>query len=121
MHAHTIHMCIQINIHTPLTLVCTLIYTYMYICTHKVAPQRKRAKQKKQWRAFDSFIKYQAEADECFQKQEEEGLSRQVELEEKRQHENREHELRIIQMLMQGFQRGSYYDYSTGGGYIHDY
>ena len=47
-------------------------------------------------------MKYQVEADECFQKQEEERWSRQVELEEKRQRENREHELRMIQMLAQG-------------------
>ena len=72
-------------------------------------------------RAFESFMKYQVEADERFQKQEEERWSRQVELEEKRQRKNREHELRMIQMLAQGFQRGSYYDYSTGGGYDHDY
>ena len=34
-------------------------------------------------RAFESFMKYQVEADEHFQKQEEERWSRQVELEEK--------------------------------------
>ena len=67
--------------------------------------------------AFDSFMKFQAEADERFQKQEEERWKRQVELEEKRQRENREHELQMMQMLG----RGSYYNYSTGGGYDHDY
>ena len=75
----------------------------MYICTHKVAPQRKRPRiekkskaEKAMVRAFDSFMKYQAEADEPFQKQVEERWSRRVKLEEKRQRENREHELRII-------------------------
>ena len=38
--------------------------------------------------AFDSFMKFQAEADERFQKQEEERWKRQVELEEKRQPDN---------------------------------
>ena len=57
------------------------------------------------------------EADERFQKQEEERWKRQVEMEEKRERESREHELRIVQMLT----RGSYYDYPTGGGYDHDY
>ena len=60
------------------------------------------------------------EAEERFQKQEEERWKRQMDLEEKRQQENREHEMRMMQMLARG---SSYYDYeySTGGGYEHDY
>ena len=49
--------------------------------------------------AIAAFMKYQSEADERFQKLEEERWKREAEMEEKRRREERDHELRLFQML----------------------
>ena len=45
---------------------------------------------------------------------------KKTELEERRRHEDREHEFRVLQMLGQVFQRESY-DYNTAGQYNYEY
>ena len=42
---------------------------------------------------------YQRNADEEYQKREEDRRQREIELEEKRRHEDREHDLRMMRML----------------------
>ena len=56
---------------------------------------------------------YQREADEQYQKYEEERWQKDIELEEKRRREDREHDVRIMQMLGSMFQGGSYNSYNT--------
>ena len=103
--------------------------TPINICTHNIiaaAPPRKRRRTTRKSKVkkaiestFDSFMRYQMEAENVFKSRRKSG-GRQMEFEEKRQQENREHEMRMMQMLAKG---SSYYDYeySTGGGYQHDY
>ena len=52
-------------------------------------------------KVISSFMKYQHEAEERSQKLEEERWKRECEMEEKRRREEREHELRLFQMLGQ--------------------
>ena len=51
-------------------------------------------------RAIESFVKYQSEAEEKFRKWEER-WEKEMEIEEKRRKEDREHEMRLFQMLGQ--------------------
>ena len=55
---------------------------------------------------------YQREADEQYQQYEKERWQ-DIELEEKRRREDREHDVRIMQMLGSMFQGGSYSSYNT--------
>ncbi len=64
-------------------------------------------------KAFSTFIKYQTEAEERFQRSEEERQKKEMELEEKRRQEDREHEVRMMQMLGHMFQGGSSYHTHT--------
>ena len=57
-------------------------------------------------RAMEAFTKNQREAEERFQRHEEECWQKEVELEEKRRRED--HEMRMMQMLGQMFQGGIY-------------
>ena len=50
-------------------------------------------------RAVEAFVKYQTEAEEKFRKWEEERWKKEEELEEKQRREEREHEIRLFQML----------------------
>ncbi len=50
-------------------------------------------------KAIDSFVKYQIEAEERFQRYEEERWKKEAGFEEKRRREDQEHEMRMIQML----------------------
>ena len=52
-------------------------------------------------KAVSTFMKFQAEADERYQKYEEERWKRETETEEKRRRDEREHEMRLFQMLGQ--------------------
>jgi hypothetical protein len=61
---------------------------------------------------MDSFMAYQRDADEQYQKCEEERRQKDMELEEKRRREDREHDVRIMQMLGNMFQGGSYNSYN---------
>ena len=56
------------------------------------------------------FLEYE---DECWKKQ--------IEVEEKRQKEDREHELRTLQMLGQAFRRDNHYEFNTAGHYEYDF
>lgn len=51
-------------------------------------------------RAIEGFVKYQSEADEKYRKWEER-WKKEAELDEKRRKEEREHEMRLFQMLAQ--------------------
>ena len=59
-------------------------------------------------KAMESFMMYQRNADEEYQKREEDRRQRKIELEEKRRREDREHDLRMMRMLGGLFQGGSY-------------
>ena len=66
-------------------------------------------------KAMESFTMYQHDADEKYQKYEEERWQKDIELGEKRRREDREHDMRMVQMLDSMFQGGNYnagqYDY----------
>ena len=49
-------------------------------------------------KAMDSFMTHQRDADKQYQKHEEDRWQRDVELEEKRRREDREHDIRVMQM-----------------------
>ena len=61
---------------------------------------------------MDSFMAYQRDADEQFQEHEEECRQKDIELEEKRRREDREHDIRMLHMLGSIFQGGSYNNYN---------
>lgn len=63
-------------------------------------------------KAMDSFMTHQRDADEQYHKSKEDRWQRDVELEEKRRREDREHDIRVMQMLGEMFQGGSY-NYNT--------
>ncbi len=63
-------------------------------------------------KAIDSFVKYHCEAEERFQRYEEKRWKKETGFEEKSRREDREHEMRMIQMLGQMFQRDSYHSHS---------
>lgn len=52
-------------------------------------------------KAMETFIKYQRESEERFMKAEEERWKNEMAYEEKRRKEDREHEMRIMQILVQ--------------------
>ena len=52
-------------------------------------------------KAVESFIKHQKEAEERFQRWEEERWDKETELQEKQRKEQREHEIKLFQMLGQ--------------------
>ena len=52
-------------------------------------------------RVIESFMKYQSDTEEKFMKWEEECWEKEMEMEEKRRREDREHEMRLFQMLGQ--------------------
>ena len=61
-------------------------------------------------KAVEAFVKHQTEAAERFKKDEEERWKKECELEEKRREEDKQHEIRMMQMLGQMF--GSYRHYT---------
>lgn len=67
-------------------------------------------------RSIESFMSYQVEAEKRFQKYEDERWKREVELEEKRRQEDRDHEMRMMYMLGQMFQRGNHHGYTSDSG-----
>lgn len=50
-------------------------------------------------KAIESFMKYQREAEERYQKWEEQCWQKETELEEKQLQEEQQHEMRLLQML----------------------
>lgn len=104
-------------IHQRIYNLCVLLYfTYVKALTnhHVTAPPKKKRKtsnaEKAMDKAFSTFMKYQRESEERFQQLREEQWKNEKEIEERRRREDKEHELRIIQMLGQGFNN---YNYST--------
>ena len=70
--------------------------------TKKRKVEKEKSKgEKAMEKAVASFMKYQCEMEERFQKSEEERWKRENEMEENRRKEEREHELRLFQMLGQ--------------------
>lgn len=67
----------------------------------KVEKAKKSKGEKAMENAITAFMKYQSEADERFQKLEEERWKKETEMEEKRRKDERDHELRLFQMLGQ--------------------
>ena len=69
-------------------------------------------------KAIESFMKYQSEAEERFQKSEEQRWKRETEMEERRRRDERDHEMRLFQMLGQMISpreraQDNYDEYST--------
>ena len=66
-------------------------------------PPRKKQKKSKAEKtiekAMDTFITYQRTADEQYRKYEEERWQKEMELEERRRQEDRNHEITMMQML----------------------
>ena len=58
---------------------------------------------------FNSFAIYQEEAQERYRKYDEECWAKQVEFEQERRLEDKEHEERMLRVMEQVFQRGSRY------------
>ena len=58
---------------------------------------------------MESFMAYQREAEERFEKREGEKWEKEQELEERRRKEEHEHQMRMMQMLGQMFQHPRYY------------
>ena len=68
---------------------------------------------------MDGFLKYQLEAEERFKEYEEEWWKKEVELEDKRQQEYQQHEMRMMAMIARMFERNtSHPNYSFN--YEHD-
>ena len=59
-------------------------------------------------KTLDTFMKYQVEAEERFQKREDERWKEEMEIEENRRKEDQQHEMRMMQMIGQMMQRRSY-------------
>ena len=72
-------------------------------------------------KAIDSFMQYRREAEERFLEYEDERWKKGIELEEKRRKEDRENELRILQMLGQAFRRDNRYEFNTAGHYEYEF
>ena len=63
-------------------------------------------------RAIESFVNYQKDTEERIQKWEDERWKKEVELDEKRLKENREHEVALFQMMEQMLKpRDSYHSH----------
>ena len=79
--------------------------------THTAHPPSKRKKLEKKTRAekgiekaVDTFMKYQLEAEERYKQYEDERWQKEVELEEKRQREDQQYEIRLMGMMASMFQ-----------------
>ena len=59
-------------------------------------------------KSMDVFVKFQVEAEERFNKREEERWKKEVELEERQRREDRQHQLQIMHMLGQMIQPRPY-------------
>ncbi len=83
----------------------------IYVHKGTSSPKRKKCKRDKKDRrskgekvmekAMESFMNHQTEAEQRFRKWEEERWQKEIELDEKRRQEDREHELRLFRMLGQ--------------------
>ena len=78
--------------------------------------EKKSRAEKAMEKTVDAFVKYQREAEERFQKSEDERWKKETDLEENRRREDQQHEMRMLQMLGQMFQGGSYRNYTPATG-----
>ena len=71
--------------------------------------------------AIESLKTYQREAEEGYQKRNDECWKKEIELEEKRRREDQEHDMKMMTMLGRMFQEsgGNYHSFS--GQYDYDY
>lgn len=98
------------------TLVLVLIdikVSIAYVVT--IGPPRKKRKvtraEKAMEKVIDAFLAHQEAAEERFERQEEERWTRETELEERRRREDREHEVRMFQIMAQAIQ-GRFHTYN---------
>ncbi len=71
-------------------------------------------------KVIDSFVMHQEDAEERFRKQEEERWKKETEIEEKRRREDRDHEMSMLRMMAQVFQRREPY-YEQDHTHYNDY
>ena len=65
-------------------------------------------------KAFESFVKYQKEAEERFMQYQQELAKRETDLEDERRRQDKEHELRMLEMMGRMFgERNNYSQYDT--------
>ena len=102
-HTHT-HACTHTHTHTHAhTHMYAHIHTWAH--THTPGPTKKRKVEKKNKTekamemTLDAFMKYQVKAEERFQQREEERWKRETELEDKRNKEEHQHEMHMMEML----------------------
>lgn len=109
------------KIHLTLSHVCTHTPTKHTMSTPSLAipPTKKRRIQKKNKaekaleKAMESFMTYQQAAEERYQKQDNNRWKEANELKERRRKEDREH-MRMMMMLGEMFQGGTYQSGYTG-------
>ena len=84
------------------------MHTTKYTHTLPAPPSKKKQKREKKSKVekamentMGSFVKFQAEADEKFEKREEEQWKKEMELEERRRKEAQQHDMNMMQMLGQ--------------------
>ena len=89
--------------------------THTHTHTLPALPSKKKQKREKKSKVekamentMGSFVKFQAEADEKFEKREEERWKKEMELEERHRKEAQQHDMNMMQMLGQMLQRRSY-------------
>ena len=88
-----------------------------------IGPSRKKRRtskaEKTMEKAIDVFLTHQEEMEEKFRAQEEERWKRETELEERKRREDREHEVRMLQIITQAFHGGlpGPYDYTDYENY----
>ena len=95
-------------------------YIYKYQLNTSAGPPRKRQRTQKKGKmeraldyALSSFAKHQQNETEKYQKYADERWEKQMELEDKRRREDREHEERMMQMMARIFQRPSPYNFNS--------
>ena len=90
----------------------------------KVEKDKRSKGEKAMDKAVESFVNYQKDAEERFKKWEDERWKKELELEEKRRREDREHEVTLFQMLGQMLKprdRDSYNNTYSGPPYDFEY
>jgi hypothetical protein len=100
--------------------LCVLPFCVATPSRKKRRVEKKSKSEKAMEKAIDSFVQYQREAEERFLKYEDERWKKEIEAEEKRRKDDREHELRILQMLGQTFRRDNRYEFNTAGHFEYD-
>ena len=102
MHTHTHTICMPL-------VICTRTHTLLAAPPSKKQKKEKKSKVEKAIeKTINVFMKSQADAEERFQKREEERWKKEMELEEKQRREDRQHQLQMMQMLGQMIQGRPY-------------